>query len=1234
MSTSNQSGKRRPRSTMRPPAPKPQAPQSDVAPRSDQAAASKPSRLPIMGMGLVSLDEDPWTSLSESEIRALTVQMLAREMNSGRVVAFVGSGVSREYGYPDWQQFVKVMTESTSRSRNGQSVHPVLSWYLLKIQDQAGQRQRKPTPDEMILALDACQEVLDARGNGAFAEAVKSALGSGDKPTSDPLAALIRRLRLRRFVTTNYDHCIEESLKKHAFCNGGGRQIGRTLRSLTTGEECAASLVQFASDVPEYRYGVWHCHGSIEHPSKLVVTTRDYQQAYFSDGSAETNARQSMELVLSSNPILFVGYGMREPDVLRPLREFAATRCRGKPESPFFALLEDQFDNDMERAAVRRQNYARYGVKVILYEKGKSLAKAVEDLADELELWWKRWRQKPPLRSSHFGYFGPDERLMIRHNDSGHVAYEARADQAAPPSAHTFRCPEDFDPIHESLKHTGLTVVLGGPGSGKGSLGTSLVARWLQERPDGGKAFLATCRFSNDFLSVVQAATRHFARDKEKVAPSNDPFEELRRSLNSSNNHLLVIGGFERLLNPVHWIGDSPAPESDGLEWARVANADPTDAYGKPLAPEIRDLIEIFANATAKVVVLSTLCPVVSESVRAKVRIERLAPVNMENVQRTFRRELGGKGDISEKGVDKLARELYALTGGHTYALTVLLAVAMREGSCERWLDSVVTRLSSVEPTNRPERAVAIAIERLWDGEEPPGQRIRILQCIALATTPMDASSVATALAMGRAQVDEAIQELLNLQLLIRIAPPRHDPTLPKNVDPTERFTGHSLVRRCVLYSAGSYSLSVAEPQKFVLPCYSDEAEETHQVSEAAQAMVFGCVDQLLRELESPRAKSILHSRQLARAAFGIVRSRWSAIGLSQLAHLEAPNSSTHYENYQRILFRLCNAIRRATPPEKMWEYFGVGEGQQHDNGILYADELAWLYNELGLIAFIRGSLGNAQSLWLQGLEINRVAEAGKQGRRWRQSMLNLAIVAVERARLETGQRSLEQVLQAAQADHDHGTYARARGFLGWVYHLRGDDTLARRHYSAAIDQLREIGVARGRSLFLRQLGDLHRRFGRFSDARECLARSIASAEHGGHLDLLNWARLSQAILALAEEKQTAAAGVEDVLAFALRMGIPKLEAAALQVRAEAALGSRDLGHAASMARRSLAISTRLGMGLRVNGNFVVLGRIAQAQGDTKAARELFACATRLGRQHGYQLRVEQAERGLRELPS
>jgi len=62
---------------------------------------------------------------------------------------------------------------------------------------------------------------------------------------------------------------------------------------------------------------------------------------YLADHDGDGPAfRQTVDLLLNSNPILFVGYGLGDEDLLRPLRHFQAACPDERLSRPLFALMQ------------------------------------------------------------------------------------------------------------------------------------------------------------------------------------------------------------------------------------------------------------------------------------------------------------------------------------------------------------------------------------------------------------------------------------------------------------------------------------------------------------------------------------------------------------------------------------------------------------------------------------------------------------------------------------------------------------------------------------------------------------------------------------------------------------------------------------------------------------------------------------------------------------------------------
>jgi tetratricopeptide (TPR) repeat protein len=286
------------------------------------------------------------------------------------------------------------------------------------------------------------------------------------------------------------------------------------------------------------------------------------------------------------------------------------------------------------------------------------------------------------------------------------------------------------------------------------------------------------------------------------------------------------------------------------------------------------------------------------------------------------------------------------------------------------------------------------------------------------------------------------------------------------------------------------------------------------------------------------------------------------------------------------------------------------------------------------MVSYAQGVMPDAYAMFRMGQDINEIAERGARGTRWCQSELNLAGVHIDSANLPRARFHLENALRGTQRLGDEDMMARVLGYLGLLNHLSGNYGEAHTLYRDAIEQLRSQGNRRGLSIFLRHLADLYRKERRYDEARPRIAESIVIAESGGHLDLVQYARVAEAHLGVLMGDVTARQVLEPALRFARIAGIPKLEADVLTVQAQIALENRDTELAARLAIRSLGIAGSCGMRLRMTSSLVLMGRVAGVRGDWEAARSILRAAIELGHEQGYQLQVEGADRELIRIDS
>ncbi|WP_159007895.1 SIR2 family protein [Bradyrhizobium sp. S69] len=203
----------------------------------------------------------------------------------------------------------------------------------------------------------------------------------------DPLLLLVNRLGVRRFITTNYDLDIErmmldrgyrlrlsghDDVSGHNFIAESVNTMEARARDFVFNEQRAAHLIDFAVQDGRFALDVVHLHGRATDGDDIVATEADYQRLYLRDDSGRGRGRDLLDgainLAFRGNALLFVGNGMGEDDLLRPLRHFMSEGPSGR-ESDAIALLPD-LRGAQSRLEEKATLLRRYGVYTIHFGRG------------------------------------------------------------------------------------------------------------------------------------------------------------------------------------------------------------------------------------------------------------------------------------------------------------------------------------------------------------------------------------------------------------------------------------------------------------------------------------------------------------------------------------------------------------------------------------------------------------------------------------------------------------------------------------------------------------------------------------------------------------------------------------------------------------------------------------------------------------------------------------------------
>ena len=233
---------------------------------------------------------------------------------------------------------------------------------------------------ERALGKDGCAVAATWIADAAAKrnELARCARGTIVDCADDPLYRLRNNLQIRRFITTNYDLEVERLFDDLGFRRSSAslgadleeneieraNTLGARVRDILLRENTAVDLIDFAVHEGGYEAQLVHLHGRATDGDDIVVTERDYQMLYARESDERAILRDGLDVLFGGNPILFVGLGLSEGDILRPLREFLRGNLR---RNRTIVALRAGDDEQNRQDSFTMEQFARYGVYVLHY---------------------------------------------------------------------------------------------------------------------------------------------------------------------------------------------------------------------------------------------------------------------------------------------------------------------------------------------------------------------------------------------------------------------------------------------------------------------------------------------------------------------------------------------------------------------------------------------------------------------------------------------------------------------------------------------------------------------------------------------------------------------------------------------------------------------------------------------------------------------------------------------------
>ncbi|HEU0014997.1 MAG TPA: SIR2 family protein [Longimicrobium sp.] len=262
---------------------------------------------------------------SESPDPALR-ELVAAMKRKPRPLALLGAGTSVDSGYPDWSRLLEILEQRTHGK-----ISPKYQAFLKTLNDAAW----------------LAEEYRRVMGEHTF----KSVIASEFAPKNriGEVLRVIASLGFRHLLTTNYDSCIESAYE----------ESGRNLQVVEWTEE--SNMRRFFLDLSKDGGDPYlvYLHGRYYDPGNIVLTESSYARRYV----RSDDANRKLFAILITQPVVFIGFSVNDPDLNHLMREVNARLGVGNPQH--FALMG--YEVDEQKEFIKSRLEGKFGISPVFY---------------------------------------------------------------------------------------------------------------------------------------------------------------------------------------------------------------------------------------------------------------------------------------------------------------------------------------------------------------------------------------------------------------------------------------------------------------------------------------------------------------------------------------------------------------------------------------------------------------------------------------------------------------------------------------------------------------------------------------------------------------------------------------------------------------------------------------------------------------------------------------------------
>ena len=262
----------------------------------------------------------------------------ARSIRAGYAAIFAGAGLSRPSGYVDWRGLLRDVASDIELDVDiEQDLVAVAQYYC-------NEKNSRAQLNELILN----EFVSNGRENECL--------------------DILSKLPINTYWTTNYDHLIEDVLKK------SGKRVDIKTTSISL-----ASILDGRDAV------VYKMHGDYTTPESCVITKDDYESYHFSRQLFTT----ALQGDLVSKTFLFIGFSFEDPNL-----NYILSRIRSllnKNQREHYCLFERPHQKEHEtykeyvyrshKSELKIHDLQRYGIQAVLLDSYSQIPNVLEGIS-------------------------------------------------------------------------------------------------------------------------------------------------------------------------------------------------------------------------------------------------------------------------------------------------------------------------------------------------------------------------------------------------------------------------------------------------------------------------------------------------------------------------------------------------------------------------------------------------------------------------------------------------------------------------------------------------------------------------------------------------------------------------------------------------------------------------------------------------------------------------------------